>query len=210
MTKLVKNTVVSLGLAACEGDDAQALLASSIESATYIIAGILRTSLDAQVGNINLYDIKEYSSLMYGGTPLVLKLTNGFINTATNALVVETSPSWENATWTVIPVEGYILEKEKGHVKILNDLSIEVRFIRVTYDSGFAAKGDAPGKAYTGVPEWAIQATKLLAVHMYSVTLRAKNSAKTTGAVGLTEVPPAVNIMLEGHHRLLSGSLSPV
>lgn len=208
MTKLVKTEVVSEGLAACDTDEAQALLSSAIESATYMLAGILRTSFD-RAEHTHYYTMSSRDAMDRYATPLLLKLMNRFVvvGDPTPTFSLTTGSTWAAQDWTEMDVSKYQRKDSFGIITIMEHPSTDQGLLKVVYTAGFTTGADIVGKYYKEVPEWLQQACKLLAIHLYNTAVVAKSGKTLTAPNPMLKIPVSVTSILDPHIKVFNGAL---
>jgi len=226
MSQYALNTVDDfiVRLNGIEVSDIRKLLYSSLASASLQLAMTLRTnSFDEITGAVDEYSIDKQTAFR-DERYLSLKLTNGFVNTATNAVAVvfgTTKDDLDSAT--ALDAEYVRVDKEKGLVIIdlwglhgsgtvsstrLQPSSLYQYLFRVTYDSGLATKATADGKVYTGVPLWLSELSLLKAREIYHYT----NPILNSDGAPLDAKSFSMNshIIIENNIRLFSLALNPI
>jgi len=208
MAKLVPVENVSKLIAGCSGSDSLSLLDSVLLLATTVLAGVIGTTFEAATGVVNRFLLTDRDVLQQGDVPLMLKLTHGFIDQTTTAVVVESKGSWDTDTWEVVPPEDYIIDDVAGIVSVMKHPDLNQILVRVTYDHGFAERNDTVGKYLKDIPDWLVSAAQLLSMHLYDVALSAKSSkVKTTP---IDRLPPMVGTMVQPYVRRGSGTITPL
>lgn len=181
---------------------------SALVGVTEFLISRLDTQFDPLVDTVEVYlpNVKKYWDTTPQGL-LRLRLNNAFVNSGTVELKFGSSlGAVRGHMGDVIPTTDYDVDYENGYIFL--NLSYDLKYVSVKYNSGILVPAGTPSPAVTDVPSW-LQEVVLAYV---PVVL---NQNQTTNRS--TEVEPVVKVLaahslaiLDTHVRNLSFSHTPI
>ena len=175
----VNTFTVRAGLGDCDTlDDAITLKAQrAIEAATIHLISIIRTEFDTVAVTDRYY--VDLAELPFQGDFPKFYLSQGFVSTATAAMVVRTASLLTDvAAGDAIDAGFFVMESAKGTLLItgtdrlpittLAPVSGDRYFAQIEYTAGFSAVADAFGTIYENTPDWLQEAAIIISQAIFS------------------------------------------